>query len=183
GYANGEGMNSLTIQVNSGGLNNTTVAFKLRQQLQNVLGINTEVEVLSFNKLLENAKKGDFDIIRLGWIADHPHPQSFLKLAYSRSVPESKNAISWPNISRYENKEFDKWYEKGLHTMNKKESYKYFKKAEKILVEDVPMLSLWYNETHHLSHSHVRNYHTNPLRLIKLDKVYFKERTKKKGSN
>ena len=60
----------------------------------------------------ENAKKGDFQVIRSGWCADFNHPMAFLGLFYSKS-PDNKNG--------YANAEYDQLFEQALKSLNEKE--------------------------------------------------------------
>lgn len=48
------------------------------------------------------------------------------------------------NRTRYCNKDFDKYIYKGLSTANSEERFKLAKKAQEILISDLPVIPLWY---------------------------------------
>lgn len=177
GYPNGKGFPTLKLVVNSGGAKNTKVAFEIQKQLLEVLNVNLDIDVVSFAKKNELAQEAKADIVRAGWVADYPSPESFLWVFYGKNVPESTDEISWPNSARYVNDQYDKLYEKGISTLDKEESYGYFLEAEKIMMQDAPAIILWYNENYRLVQSDVRNFFSNPLNFIDFTSVYLKERT------
>ncbi|MFB6258774.1 MAG: ABC transporter substrate-binding protein [Flavobacteriales bacterium] len=176
GYPKGEGFPSIKIELNRGGGKNTRVAIAIQNQLEEVLNIHVDLEMVSFSKKLENAKKAKGGIWRSAWIADYPSPENFLWLAYGGQVPEDPKKTSWPNVTRYQNPRFDSLYLKGLTSQNQDSSYKYFRKAERIMMNDAPMIILWYGEKYRMIHSQVRNLHANPMKYYDLRRVYLKER-------
>lgn len=175
GYPEGKGFPSVKLQVNSGRAKNTRVATDVQKQLREVLNINVEVEVVSFAKKLENARNAKGDIWRSAWVADYPSPENFLWLTYGKQVPKSKDEPSFPNVSRYKNAKFDSLYEKGMRSMNKDSSYAYFKKAEQIMMDDAPLLILWYRERYRLLHSSVQNFPANPMKYFDFRRTYIGE--------
>ncbi len=180
GYPKGEGFPSLKLVLNRGGGKNTRVAVDIQNQIREVLNIQIDLEMVSFGKKLENAKTGKGDIWRSAWIADYPSPENFLWLTYGGQVPDSPKKESWPNTTRYQNPRFDSLYTKGITTLNRDSSYHYFQKAEQIMMEDAPLIILWYTEKYRMLHSDVRNFQTNPMKYFDFRKVYLKARKKSK---
>jgi oligopeptide transport system substrate-binding protein len=179
GYPEGEGFPSTTVQLNRGGGKNTRVAIAIQNHIEDVLNIHLDLEMVSFSKKLENAKNAKGDIWRSAWIADYPSPENFLWLAYGGQVPDSKKEPSWPNTTRYQNPRFDKFYSKGVSSPSKDSAHHYFKKAEQVLMEDAPMIILWYGEKYRMIHSNVQNFHANPMKYYDLRQVHLKEPKKK----
>ncbi len=176
GYPNGSNFPSIKVELNSGGTRNTRVAFEIQKQLSDVLNINVDIEVVPFAQKLEDAKYAKADIFRSAWVADYPSPESFLWTCYGRDVPASLDEPSHPNTMRYQSAAFDSLFEKGIAARDKEESYGYFTQAEQILMQDAPLIPLWYSENYRLLQSYVRNFYSNPMNLIDLTDVYIKER-------
>ena len=59
----------------------------------------------------------------------------------------------------------------------KEESYAHFKKAERIMMNDAPIIVLWYDENLKLTHSYVKNYAFNPMNFRSFTEVYIKKDT------
>ncbi len=178
GYPGGKGFPKLQFLLNSEGERNTNVAVEIQKQLMDHLNIEVELVILPFSQLLEKSYKGDFNLLRAGWIADFPSAENFLWIFYSKDVPASKNEISYPNISRYVSKEFDKYYEMALNAKSIDEANEYFKKAEQQMMNDAPIIVLWYDEGYRLVQSHVKNFPNNSMQYRDLSDVYFEEAEK-----
>jgi len=139
------------------------------------LNIRINLDVVPFAQKIEDERYGRADIFRSAWVADYPDPASFLQLFYGKSVPASPNAPSWPNSSRYISRKFDELYDKGVKAVDKTTSYDYFAEAENLLMEDAPVIILFYGENYIISQSFVRNLYNNSLNYLDLSQVYFRK--------
>ncbi len=178
GYPGGEGFPILMLEINSGGNMHNKVAKEVVKQLESVLGIHVNQEVVPFAKKLEDSKYAKADMFRSAWVADYPDPETFLTNCYGKYVPNSLEEPSHPNTMRYKNADFDKYFEAGLAADNIEERYENFYMAEKIMMEDPPIIPLWYTEDYKLYYSYVRNYSPNALSYLDLSQVFLKHYTK-----
>lgn len=174
GFPGGKGFPTLKLELNSGGYKNTSVAFEVQKQLMDNLGINIDLEVVPFAQKIEDERYGRADIFRTAWIADYPSPDNFLFLFYGKNVPEDASLPSYPNVTRFKNAQFDEFYEKALTANSKKEAFEYLLQAESIMIEEAPIIVLWYQEQYRLIKSDVRNYFTNPMNYKDFSMVYLK---------
>lgn len=78
--------------------------------------------------------KGAF---RTGWQMDYPSVENFLTPLYKTGASS--------NDGQYSNKEFDKLLEEGDAAKDSKEALKKYQEAQKVLVEDAPVVPLWYS--------------------------------------
>lgn len=177
GYPGGKNFPSIRLEINSGGNVHRVVATEVQRQLFNTLGVNVEVELVSFEDKIEHSKYGKSEMFRGAWVADYPSPESFLSIFYGADVPESMDEPSHPNSMRYKDPIFDSLYMAGMKSINKEEQYSYFAQAEKRMMEASPVLILWYGESYTLYHSEVRNFHYNSLNYLDFSEVYLKELT------
>ena len=175
GYPNGMNFPTIKLELNSGGHKNTSVAFEIQKQLMDNLNVNIDLEVVPFAQKIKDEQYGRSDIFRSAWLADYPNPQNFLFLFYGKYVPEEMSEPSYPNVTRYKNAEFDRLYDEALVAQSKEESYALLAQAEAIMMEDAPIMVLWYNEKYKLIQSNVRNFYTNPMNHRDFSIVYFKE--------
>ncbi|MDA9564090.1 hypothetical protein N9R81_05405, partial [Flavobacteriales bacterium] len=154
---------------------NTSVAFEIQKQLMDNLNVNIDLEVVPFAQKLKDEQYGRADIFRSAWLADYPNPQNFLFIFYGKYVPEDMSQPSYPNVTRYVNPEYDRLYDQALMAQSREESYALLSQAESIMMEDAPIMVLWYNENYKLIQSNVRNFYTNPMNFRDFSIVYFKE--------
>ena len=174
GYPNGKGFPTVKLELNSGGARNSNVAFEVQKQLMDVLGVNIDLEVVPLSQKLDDAALGKAEIFRSAWVADYPSPENFLWTLYGASVPDSPDKPSYPNTPRYRNPEYDKLFDMGKSARTKEEAYKYFMQAEQKMIDDAPIMVLWYDENYRLVQSHVRNLFLNPMRIRDFSQVYLK---------
>lgn len=175
GYPGGRGFPKLQFLLNAEGERNTNVAVEIQKQLKDHLNVDIELQILPFAQLLEKSYSGDYNILRAAWVADFPSPENFLWIFSSKDVPKSLEEASYPNVARYINKTFDKYYGNALKAKSIKEANMYFKKAELQLMEDAPVIILWYDEGYRLVQSFVKNFPNNPMQYRDLGRVYFEE--------
>ena len=178
GYPNGKDFPYTRLEVNNDGGTHRIVANEIVNQIKNILNINIELDQVSFKDKIEHSKYAKSELFRSGWVADFPSPESFLILCYGKNVPKSLETPSHPNTMRYQNPIFDSLFHLGTMANTKAESYSYFVKAEKILLDDAPLLPLWYNEDYYLRKSEIRNFKYNPMEYYDLAEVYIKTLTK-----
>jgi len=175
GYPNGRAFPPVKIILNSGGARNTNVVVELQKQLLENLNINVDFEVIPMAQKLELAATNQADIVREAWVADYPSPESFLSVFYGALVPKDANQKSYPNTVRYKNTQYDKYFVMGRDAINRDSSFAYFMKAEQILMNDAPVMVLWYDGNYRLTRYGIQNANTNAMRYRNLSDVYIKE--------
>ena len=176
GYPNGEGFGSVELRFNINDIH-STVADEFSKQIAQVLGININIDGSTFEQLQKDWETGNGDIFRMGWSADYPSPESFLMNFYGKFVPENPNEPSKLNYSRYKNPIFDQFYEAGKAAPRKTDQMINFSKAEIALMEDPPIIPLWYTGDIEITYSYIRDFHFNALNTYDFTCVYLKEWT------
>jgi peptide/nickel transport system substrate-binding protein len=179
GYADGKNFPVIKLQLNPDGDRNEAVAQEVQKQLKEGLGITVELEILPLAQHLENMLTGKAAFARIGWMADYPNPENFLWFFYGKNVPDDSGKQSYPNMMRYRNAEFDKYYELGLHAKTPDEAYKNFMIAENIMMQDAPVIALWYDEGYRLVQPYVKNFPNNAMQYRDFSKVYLTPAGKK----
>lgn len=171
GYPNGEGIHQIELDINKGRGNNAIIASEIKRQLKERLNIDVKVNIMSFGEKIDKSRSGKSQFFKAAWIADYPHPSNFLSLFYGRDIPNSDYENSYPNSSRYKNPQFDYLYEKANHVPIE-ETYIHLERAEKILMEEAPMIVLWYGKNQVLLNDHVHNYPMNVMGYINFARVW-----------
>ncbi len=171
GYPEGKNFPEIKLIVNSGNLRNNTVAAEIQKQLNANLGVNVNFESLPNADKFNLQTRGEGDLFRDGWIADYPSPESFLSIFYGEPVDKTEGKVSYPNTTKYVNPEYDKFYKMGRDAIEKDSAAKYFLMAEKILMNDAPLIPLYYESNYRLISSRLLNFHVNPLRHYDFSEV------------
>ena len=174
GYPDGKNFPTLSIQFKKDN-SRYLVMSEVQTQLKSVLNIDVDIEQVEFNKLLENEAYGTADIFHNVWVGDFPSPESFLINFYGKLVPKDRNEPSHTNNGRYINKKFDELYEKGMEATNPEEANKYFAEAEKIMLQNPPLVVLYYGENLWLRQAGLKNFNTNGMNYIDFTRVYVEQ--------
>jgi ABC-type oligopeptide transport system substrate-binding subunit len=145
--------------------------------MKKYLNINVNIDGLSFEDKLESQRNAQGQITRTSWYADYYSPETFLMNMYGKTVPDNPEEPSLLNLSRYKNEDFDRFFEMATASNDIAERYKYFVEAEKIMMDDAPIIALWYEETIKVTYSKVRNLKLNEMNFYQFRDVYIKEWT------
>lgn len=128
------------------------------------VGINVEVEVVQKSLLMEQTSKSQALFFRGSWIADYPDAENYLSVFYSRNPAP-------PNYTRYKNPAFDALYEEALSQKIDSLRYRLYQQMDRIVINDAPVVPLWYDMAIHLVHLNVVNFYPNSLNLLELRRV------------
>ena len=120
------------------------VALAIQQMWQQNLGIEVELVNQDWKVYLSREMVGDFQVSRAGWIGDYEDPNTFLDLMRPN---RGNNKTGW------EDKNYDALVAKANSTNNQTERYKLLNEAEKMLIENMPVIPLY---------TYVRSYQLSP---------------------
>ena len=161
GFPNGNGLpviKLLTIP------NYSDLAGFIAKQLEEI-GIPVQVEVVQKSLLLELTSNNRALFFRGSWIADYPDAENYLSVFYSKNPAP-------PNYTRYNNPEFDGLFEQALAETNDSLRYELYRKADQVMIDDAPVVPLWYDEWIHFTQPEIKNLNVNGLNLLELRRVY-----------
>ncbi|MEO6638516.1 MAG: ABC transporter substrate-binding protein, partial [Ginsengibacter sp.] len=164
GYPNGSGLPViplLTIPIYA------DLASYIASELAQV-GIKIQVETVQKSLLLEQTAKSDALFFRGSWIADYPDAENYLSVFYGKNPAP-------PNYTRYKNPAFDKLYEEALAEKNDLIRYKIYQQADQLMINDAPVVPLWYDIVIRIVQPYVKNFTPNSLNLLELRRVRLDE--------
>lgn len=128
------------------------------------VGITVQVEVIQKSLLMEQTSKSQAPFFRGSWIADYPDAENYLSVFYGKNPAP-------PNYTRYKNAAFDHLYEKALSEKNDSVRYDMYRQMDRIIINDAPVVPLWYDMAIHLVHKNISNFYPNSLNLLELRRV------------
>jgi ABC-type transport system substrate-binding protein len=138
----------------------------IAKQLQES-GIPVQVEVMQKSVLLQMTANSTAPFFRGSWIADYPDAENYLSVFYSKNPAP-------PNYTRYKSAAFDAVFEKAITETNDSIRYKLYQQADQIMMNDAPIVPLWYDKVIHLVQTNVSGFPPNALNLLELRKVKIK---------
>ena len=127
-------------------------------------GIKVQVETVQKSLLLEQTSKSQALFFRGSWIADYPDAENYLSVFYSKNPAP-------PNYTRYHNDAFDLLYEKANREKSDSIRYKLYQQMDQLIINDAPIVPLWYDMAIHLVHTNVKDFVPNSLNLLELRKT------------
>ena len=137
----------------------TYIANELKQ-----VGINIQVEVVQKSLLLEQTSKSQTLFFRGSWIADYPDAENYLSVFYSRNPAP-------PNYTRFRNADYDALYERSLNEINDSIRYDIYRQMDRIIINEAPVVPLWYDMVLHLVHTNIKDFYPNSLNMLEVRKV------------
>jgi len=133
-------------------------------------GIKVQVETVQKSLLLEQTSKSQALFFRGSWIADYPDAENYLSVFYGKNPAP-------PNYTRYHNPQYDLLYDKAVAEKNDSARYKIYQQLDQLIMDDAPVVPLWYDMAIHLVHTNITGFTPNSLNLLEL------RRTKKTATN
>jgi ABC-type transport system substrate-binding protein len=127
-------------------------------------GIPVQVEVIQKSLLLEMTSNSRASFFRGSWIADYPDAENYLSVFYSKNPAP-------PNYTRYNNPVFDAAFEKAIMETNDSLRYKLYQLADQVMINDAPVVPLWYDKVVRLVQPNLKGFHPNALNLLELRRV------------
>jgi oligopeptide transport system substrate-binding protein len=160
GFENGNGLPEiklLTIPIYA------DIGSFIARQLEET-GIKVQVEVVQKSLLLEQTAKSKALFFRGSWIADYPDAENYMAMFYSKNPAP-------PNYTRYKNAAFDALYEKALMETNDSLRYMLYRQMDQLVIDDAPVVPIWYDVAVHLVNKNVLNFKPNALNILELRRV------------
>lgn len=136
-------------------------------QIKAALGIDYELKTnLQFPEYLATGEGKKFTgPFRLGWGPDYPVVETYLKPVYGTGGSS--------NNSGYANTEFDKLISQG-DAANKEQSLGFYNQAEDMILEDMPVIPMWFNKTGALYSDKVDKFVWNKISDAEYGKITLK---------
>jgi len=173
GYPNGKGFPKITLEINSGGGRNQDIAEAIKTMLTDNLNIEIELTQVLWAQHINNIETGKTYFWRFGWVADYPDPNNFFSQFYGKNIPATMEEASYGNPTRYKNAAYDALYEKSLITTNAAERNKIYAQLDQTIVDDAPVLLIYYAMNRRLLQPYVKNFPNNGMEYRTFREVWF----------
>ncbi len=152
GYPDGKGLPPLEIMINNSG--NHRVIAEAVQQMWRRLGVQVEINNMEMASIFAKRRALDYSVLRSEWVADFADPKSFLDVFRGGS---SNNHTGWASLQ----------YDALLHAADRAtdpvERRAEMRQAESVLLDELPIIPIYYFTTVRLVHPSVRGWNPLPL--------------------
>lgn len=173
GHPGGTGLPTIHLQVNNDGFGYVRVAEFVRSMLEQHLGVRVITSVLPADQYYLNMERGNIQLWREGWVADHPDPENFLALFHGKSVPLDTAEPSYLNSTRYRDAVYDSLLDQALRTEAVAHRMDLLARAETRLMEQAIVDPLYHERTVRLLQPWVRDFPINGMEYRDLRGVWF----------
>jgi oligopeptide transport system substrate-binding protein len=162
GFPNGKGLPEITLHI--------TDNYKEQVEfIQSQLALNNIKMQISIEKpsvLRQAVNSCEYLLFKKSWVGDYADEENFMSLFYSKSFcPQGVNYF------HYKNAEFDQLYEKAKSEKNDSIKKVLYQTMDQIIVDDAPIIPLYYDEVVRLVHHRIKGLDTNPMNLLNLKSV------------
>lgn len=127
----------------------------IKEQM-NKIGLEVEIEVLTFAEFLQKGRAGELMFFTDNWLFDYPDGENILQLLYSHNFPGV-------NKSAYSNKEVDAIYLRLKDGPGLDEKDQLMQKMEEIVMDELPWIPLMYESSFVLNRPGIKNYRKSTL--------------------
>jgi oligopeptide transport system substrate-binding protein len=140
-----------------------TIAQAIQQMWKQYLGVEVTLVNQEWKVYLTSKQNGDFNVARMGWIGDYNDPMSFLDMWLSGG---GNNNSGWSN-ARY-----DSLIAAASLAQDQHVRFSTYREAEKTLLNDLPIIPIYFYTNVYLLHPAVKGWYPNILDIHNYKYVY-----------
>jgi peptide/nickel transport system substrate-binding protein len=162
GYPEGKNLPEMCVYTTE----NYTDMFEFIQSELAECNIKIKIMVEKPSVLTQAIANNEIPFFRKSWIGDYPDEENFMSLFYSKNF--SPKGF---NYTHYNNPVFDKLYEQARNCLNDSLKITLYQKMDQMLIDDAPIVPLYYDEVIRLVSKKISGLNTNPMNLLNLKQV------------
>jgi ABC-type transport system substrate-binding protein len=131
------------------------------------VGVKVQIDINQSPAHQEAVDNGRASFFMKSWLGDYPDAENYLALFYSKNF-----SPAGPNKTHFKNGEFDALYEQANLERDVQKRWALYQEMDRIIVEESPVIVLYYDEVVRLTQNNVKGMVPNPMNLLKLERVY-----------
>lgn len=166
GYPNGKGLPPIPLSVSASYVD---LCQYIQHELE-LIGISITLDVQQAAQQRQLMRGYKLPFFRGSWICDYPDPENYLSLFYSKNLQPVGS-----NYTHYVNPEYDKLFEQSQRCMNDSLRNRYYAQLDAMLMEDAPVVVLYYDKVALFVRKEIHGMKTNPTNTLDLRKVWKSE--------
>ena len=130
------------------------------------VGVQVEIDVnqgAAHGELIDNGRAAFFT---RSWLGDYPDAENYLALFYSKNF-----APAGPNKTHFKSAAYDRLYEQAKLEQDIEKRYELYRQMDRIVVEECPIVAVYYDEVVRLTQNNVCGLTPNPMNQLVLEQV------------
>ena len=125
------------------------------------VGVKAKVQAMELGEVFKRAGKGEHDILLDGWVSDNGDPDNFFTPNLSCAA-----VAGGGNKSRWCHAAFDALLEEARKTTDIARRTELYKKAQRLLYDEVGLIPLTYPQTFLVMHKRVSGFVPSPMDVV-----------------
>ncbi|MFN7453769.1 MAG: ABC transporter substrate-binding protein [Pseudobdellovibrionaceae bacterium] len=122
------------------------------------VGIKVKLVTYDWPTYLEKSRKGEHQLLQLGWNGDNGDPDNFLNVLLGCAAVKAGS-----NVARWCHKPFNDLVQKAKQTSQQPERVELYKKAQTIFKEQAPWVTLAHSKVYRATAANVEGYQIHPF--------------------
>jgi len=171
GFPGGEGAPEIVMNYNTGSGHEDILA--LVQSDLEAVGLKVKLEGLEWAQYLDKLDAKDYQIGRLGWIADYPIMDNFLYPLFKSDATD--------NYTGYADDQVDSDLEEARKTTDGDARLEMYKEVESTIGAETPLIPLMFYRHHHVASDRVMDGVYSPLGLFNFESVWLSDGAAEEG--
>lgn len=163
GYPDGKGL-TLKLTVSNDDTQKL-IGESVQAQLKD-LGIDAQLDFMQASTMRSSQVGGELAFWRGNWGADYFDPENFMALFYSKN-----HTPNGPNYTHYTNQKADSLYELAMKLTDFNTRAKIYNEMEQVVLDDSPLIILYYNQIVYLKNKKVSNMYIDGLNTMILKRA------------
>ncbi|MFD2247779.1 ABC transporter substrate-binding protein [Pontibacter ruber] len=129
-------------------------------------GVKVQIDINQAPAHQEMVDNGRAAFFMKSWLGDYPDAENYLALFYSKNF-----SPAGPNKTHFRNARFDKLYEQAKLERDVKKRWAIYQEMDRIVVEESPVIVLFYDEVIRLTQNNIQGLEPNPMNTLNLERV------------
>lgn len=131
------------------------------------IGAQVQIDINQSAAQQEIVDNGRTAFFTKSWLGDYPDAENYLSLFYSPNF-----APAGPNKTHFKSPEYDRLYEQARREQDLDKRFKLYQAMDRLVVQECPVVALYYDEVVRLTQNDVRGLTPNPMNQLLLERVH-----------
>jgi peptide/nickel transport system substrate-binding protein len=130
------------------------------------VGVQVQIDINQSAAQQDLVDNGRVAFFAKSWLGDYPDAENYLALFYSPNF-----SPAGPDKTHFKSAAYDKLYDEARRTQDVARRTALYQAMDRIVVEESPVISLYYDEVVRLTQNNVRGLTPNPMNQLLLERV------------
>ena len=165
GFPAGRGLPAVEILVTNG-TEYSRIAEVIQETWRRDLGVGSTIATKELRTFFQSQQTLDYSVAIGDWVADFADPATFLEVFLGKG---GNNWTGWANP------EYDRLIAEAARTLNPERRFEFFQQAEALLLDEAPIMPLYFDTQAHLIHPAVKGWMPAPLFVRRYQYVWLEK--------